>query len=831
MSLTPSSILIRGALVVLAMFAFYSTAFAQARFQDDPATSRVPNPTDIINLTSCQSVMEGFLPFSGFCGDRIETGAEYPYTFPYAAGDVVKCSTTVVPSPGIVLPVPPGVLPNTVTNTACILTKADGSGWTTFNQNLLGTAEAVRTYDANGVQTSEDTAGPLEQTVEDIAAPAFNLVENTVALALSGAAFFILMIANLLLGVAGTLFNWVMVKTVFEFSTLIGNSPGLLIAWSILRDLANMLLLFGFIFIGIAMILDLHSYPAKKTLPKLIIFAILMNFSLFAAEAVVDVSNGLSSVLYRQANTSSCLSGAVPADTTNVECALNYGLAGHIMQSTGLSSLFSSSIRPTDLAGAATLIGLALFATIGAVVLLAASIMLIVRAVTLTLLMVVAPLGFAGMAIPPLEKAAKEWWNRLIHQAFFAPILLLLIFVSLKITDTLASADTRGSLAGALSQQNSSTMGIIMVFALVIGFLIMSLVAAKRFGAMGADFAVKTAGNVSFGATGWAGRNTAGRLSGVAASGIRKTGFGKTEAGRYTAGLFDRGKAASFDFRAAGLSKIKDVDFGKAQKGGLAQAQKDKEKARIKYAESLEQTKREKEQTSALKNQQTQERARSSQALTAISQRRRQTNEAWEQRRKALDSDIEKREQSVAKSGTDRQELEQRLAEKQAEAAALRATGSSAATTVESDAAEIQKSIDLLDQNRTRDEEALAALRKARDDEKKSFNERLAAFTKQEQDEKSRSEAEIERIKNEIRRYNPKERYADRLEQSPFTGKTGTKTAAKIRARLKETTTERQIREMNEKLDSGGAKSHEDQEEIKKALGGVQDEVKKHDDN
>ena len=429
-----------------------------------------------------------------------------------------------------------------------------------------------------------------------------------------GVGIIILGLANFLLGVAGTLFNYVVIKGVFQFSTFIGNSPGLLAAWKILRDIGNMGLLFGFIFIGLATILDLHTYTAKKALPRLIIFAVLMNFSLFAAEAVIDVSNVFSSVMYAQANTDPCslggttqVSGSAAGSTYNEQsalegtCGVNYGIAGHIMESTGLSTIFS--IGPGELPFS-VYAGLALFAIIGAAVFIAAALMLAIRVVVLTFLMVLAPLGFAGMALPPFQKMASSWWNNLIKQAFFAPVMLLMLFVSLKIADSFGTV-SGGGLAGALSQPNVSTMGIFLVFTLVIGFMLASLVVAKNMGATGASWATQAAGKYAFGSVGWVGRATLGRASAKVAQRVRSSSIGRTDTGRMIAGVFDKGYHASYDLRAAPLAgpQFKKIDFGSAQKGGLHHDVDEAVKARTKYADTLKMSDEEKATDKRLKGE------------------------------------------------------------------------------------------------------------------------------------------------------------------------------------------------------------------------------------
>ncbi|MDB4991937.1 MAG: hypothetical protein JWL75_182 [Parcubacteria group bacterium] len=373
-----------------------------------------------------------------------------------------------------------------------------GGGLTTSHTDASGNTTAGAGSKNLGTRVDDAVSTGLSHAASGIGAAAADAVLKPVAI-------FILTLSNLLLGLAGSLLNWVVVKTVFNFGSLIGNSPGLLLAWGIMRDIGNMMLLFGFIFMGLATILDLQTFSAKKALPRLIIFAILMNFSLFAAEAIIDTSNALSSVMYTQANTDPCgsVNGGVfgTGGGTTADCAtsvFDYGIAGHIMQSTGLASLFKTNGGALNIA-LVTYIGLAIFSTIGAVVMFAASIMLVIRLIVLSFIIIAAPLGFAGMAIPPLRKLADKWWSHLLSQAFFAPVLFLLIFISLKVTDSFAGADTRNSLADALTSNSTSTMGIIMIFTIVIGFLIGSLLAAKSMGANGASFAINAGTRLTYG--------------------------------------------------------------------------------------------------------------------------------------------------------------------------------------------------------------------------------------------------------------------------------------------------------------------------------------------
>lgn len=396
-----------------------------------------------------------------------------------------------------------------------------------------------------------------------------------------------------MLGIVGQLFNWAMLITVFQFAHYFGNSSGLLLAWGILRDFANIALLFGFIFMGIAVILDLHSYPWKKTLPALIIYAVLLNFSLFAAEAIIDTSNAFSAALHQQATGEDCRNLDDPD-----ECA-NVGLAGKVLEITGVAGIGSNEIEMSDIweaddgvKASMLMVGLFFFVLITLFIILVGAIMLISRAVTLMLLMVTSPIGFAGMAIPPLHGFSKKWWDMLINNILFAPVFVLLMLIGLKILEGLrGSFVAEGSgLAAILLQGDVNTGGVFVLFALAIGFMYAALTSAKQFGVYGAKTVVGQAekaigGTVGalgagagfglFAAPAWAARNTLGRGSDWASRSIRRSGAllnipvvgGMLQ--KAATGITDYGATATYDGRGTGL-----MGNALGKVGGLSKATK-----------------------------------------------------------------------------------------------------------------------------------------------------------------------------------------------------------------------------------------------------------------
>lgn len=421
----------------------------------------------------------------------------------------------------------------------------------------------------------------------------------------------ILFIVAGILGLANYLLGWTIYITVFQFGNLMGNSEGLLAAWRIVRDVGNILLLFGFIFMGISTILNLpHSeFTAKRALPTLIIFALLMNFSLLVTEGVIDVSNAFATSIHDQIT-----GGEIcEAGESQLGCALNEGIGGRLMQMSGVAGVFDVSENWNAANGgngvtkAIIYAGLIIFVVITTLVLVAAAVMLIIRALVLAFLMVTSPIGFAGMAIPPLQEVAKKWWDELICQATFAPVYFLLVLVSFKLMEGVMKAlgtggnqstENLASIFGtALDGGKVSNITIGITFALMIGFMIASLMFAKKSSCIGSGVAIKAGGSFAFGGLAFAGRHTAGRASLLAANRIRTSRFGQTGIGRMAFNVANKGASSSFDYRQGGWGRetlTKGVgDLGKVRKSvqhGMHGIEKDAKERKVKYAKEIGQT-------------------------------------------------------------------------------------------------------------------------------------------------------------------------------------------------------------------------------------------------
>ena len=76
---------------------------------------------------------------------------------------------------------------------------------------------------------------------------------------------------------------------VVQFNNII-NVEAVKVGWVIVRDLANMFFVLVLLVIAFATILRIESYNAKKLLPKLLIMAVVINFSKTIFGIIIDFS-------------------------------------------------------------------------------------------------------------------------------------------------------------------------------------------------------------------------------------------------------------------------------------------------------------------------------------------------------------------------------------------------------------------------------------------------------------------------------------------------------------------------------------------------------------
>ncbi|MFA6969154.1 MAG: hypothetical protein WC217_00940, partial [Candidatus Paceibacterota bacterium] len=385
-----------------------------------------------------------------------------------------------------------------------------------------------------------------------------------------------------LVGVAAITLDNAVYYTVVTMGNYGQNLSAVGITWRILRDMGNIMLIFGFLAAGISTILNVSWYGfTTKMLPMLLVSAVFLNFSLFITEAVIDTGNLFATQFYTQINGGKP-AGAKAFDPGSLSTS-NEGISNKIMGQLGLQTIYGDAITNKEIFKGANswfigFMGILLF-LVTAFVMFSLAFILIARFVVLLFLIILAPVGFAGLSIPKLAGAAGKWWSALFEQAITAPVLLLLLYIALAvITDAQfltgfgASTTSGGASTGFVNNANlPGFASFILSFLVAMGLLLAVVIVAKKISAFGAGWATKSAGALTFGATAFGLRSTAGWGFQGASQAIRRSRLGGTKFGRVAATTFDKGAKGSFDVRGAtafGGLKGLGIEAGDAQKGG-----------------------------------------------------------------------------------------------------------------------------------------------------------------------------------------------------------------------------------------------------------------------
>jgi hypothetical protein len=409
----------------------------------------------------------------------------------------------------------------------------------------------------------------------------------------------IIWVAVTIMAMVGWLFDIAINQTVIGFNSLISSIlDAIKMGWTLFRDIANIAIIGLFVFIAINMILGNKSYGERKLIARVLVVAVLINFSFLFTQIVIDFSTALAVQFAKPlaalntsgAGTSNATSGTVP------------DIAGKFTDLMGVREWNKTKDALDKIAtkndnGWIALMHafLVVIVALGvSLVLLYGAILLITRAIILIFLMITSSFAFATYLLPTLAESDfgwKQWWVALFRNALLAPAMMLFLFLTLKISASLtctlnpgasSSCPSTGATSGGILQalggggslgdlgtdpSKSANVTALLLYLLILGLLYGAIKLSNRFaGAAGAVALAGTApfANASLGAPfkslGFLGRNTVGRVS-------YRIGQGLEERAKNAKGntakwaLYSLGQAAKqpgkWSFNAANATGIK----------------------------------------------------------------------------------------------------------------------------------------------------------------------------------------------------------------------------------------------------------------------------------
>jgi hypothetical protein len=278
---------------------------------------------------------------------------------------------------------------------------------------------------------------------------------------------------------------------------ILANGSIVYVGWPIVLAFANLGFVLVIIVIAFATIFRLQSYALKQTLWKLIVAALLVNFSLVIAGAFINLSDMLTELF---------IDKSMPSGLTDFSSMLAALFkVQQFLKADNIANNPSGYEAAGEFGGAllgfiAQLFFIVLFTFLGALTLFAVAIMLMIRYVYLAILLILSPIVWLFWVLPDTKKYWQLWWNKFLSWVFFTPIITF--FLYLTIVSMRNYPDYLNNVTNLVEMQTNASQtniyvntSIISNLAIVVGLLLGGLMAARFLGITFAqttyDWAVK----------------------------------------------------------------------------------------------------------------------------------------------------------------------------------------------------------------------------------------------------------------------------------------------------------------------------------------------------
>lgn len=206
-----------------------------------------------------------------------------------------------------------------------------------------------------------------------------------------------------------------------NFNNLTSGQSDMLKVWSTFRIMGNVVLIIAVLVIVYAEAVGgsiADAYTVRKTLPRILIAAILINLSIYIMLGLEDIANvlggGIHNLIlmpFKTLGESAIKVGGAVGNTVGISVGL--GAIGVIL---GLGGALIPIILMLGLSSLLALLGVL--------------ITVILRQGILALLVVTSPVAFALYCLPNTEQYFKKWWDLLIKTLLVYPIVNIIIAVA-----------------------------------------------------------------------------------------------------------------------------------------------------------------------------------------------------------------------------------------------------------------------------------------------------------------------------------------------------------------------------------------------------------------
>ena len=240
--------------------------------------------------------------------------------------------------------------------------------------------------------------------------------------------------------------------------------------WTIIRDLTNIALVGLFFFFALSFIFGIGIADKKKTLIKLFIVAILINFSALLTKIPIDISNVSLMYFNQLVNKQPPSEGNASLGVGGLNLILGQTLGQQTLEEKNKIENAGKEMSIWEEAGQYLVRSvILLFVAVGFLLI---TLFLILRAVGFILILITSPIGLAGLVAgwpSGLQTVGQKWGKYLMDFCIQLPMVLLLFFIATHISGSTLKSYLEG--AGEITFGEFLFFGILSMFLIILPFL------------------------------------------------------------------------------------------------------------------------------------------------------------------------------------------------------------------------------------------------------------------------------------------------------------------------------------------------------------------------
>jgi hypothetical protein len=278
------------------------------------------------------------------------------------------------------------------------------------------------------LQKIDEALGTVEngiKTLGDVVAAPF------AAFAL-GAGMLLITVFSSVAALSSSILSWVIGATQNAGCYTCMDNAVIATGWPRVRDLANMFIVLGFVFIGIATTLRIGDYEAKKLLPKLIMVALLINFSLVICGIFIDAANITATYFLKSGG----FFATSWSQTIGDQISVIWG------QWKSNSSYVDAGMGVLKVVG-----GLLFYDIMAAVIFFLYAFLYIFRMMSLWILVILSPLAFVCYVFPFTKSIFNMWWSNFFQWCIIIVPVSFFVWIADKLTEGMSSAGKASPMA------------------------------------------------------------------------------------------------------------------------------------------------------------------------------------------------------------------------------------------------------------------------------------------------------------------------------------------------------------------------------------------------